>query len=132
MDAQKLKTVPLFSALGKRELRRVAASTDEVDVREGEQLLNQGTFAHEFMVVLEGRAEVVRDSEMIAELGPGDFLGEVAALDHGTRTASVTARTPMIVAVMSAGSLRQIAREMPKLGEQLRAAASEHSPLTAS
>ena len=67
-----------------KEMQRIGSLADEVDISEGKTLLHQGDFAHEFMVVLEGRAEVVRDSEPVAELGPGDFLGEVAALEQGT------------------------------------------------
>lgn len=131
MDQRKLKTLPLFSSLGKRELRRIASCADEVDVREGEELLHQGNFAHEFMVVVHGSAEVIRDSATVAELGPGDFLGEVAALDDGVRNATVVARSPMTVVVMTARDMRQIASEMPALAAQLREAAHAHSPMVA-
>jgi CRP/FNR family transcriptional regulator, cyclic AMP receptor protein len=129
MDHHKLEGLPLFSGLGKKEMQQVGSFADEVDVSEGKTLLHQGDFAHEFMVVLEGRAEVVRDSESVAELGPGDFLGEVAALDHGQRNATVVARSPMRVAVMTDRDMRHIAREMPDVDAQLREAAREHCPL---
>jgi CRP-like cAMP-binding protein len=131
MDERKLKDLPLFRSLGKRELRKIASYADEVDVPEGTELLHQGNFAHEFMVVEDGHAEVVRDGERIAELGPGDFLGEIAALEGGTRTATVVARSPMTLVVMTDGALRQIAREMPEVDAPLRAAAREHCPISA-
>ena len=111
-------------------MERIGSLADEVDIGEGKTLLNQGDFAHEFMVVLEGQAEVVRDSEPVAELGPGDFLGEVAALDKGQRNATVVARSPMRVAVMTDRDLRHIAKEMPDVDAQLREAARRHCPLT--
>ena len=91
MDAKKLKSIPMFSALGKRDLRRVAQATDEIEVPEGKELLHEGEFAYEFLIIEDGRAEVTRDGEHVADLGPGDFLGEVAALEHGTRNATVVA-----------------------------------------
>jgi cAMP-dependent protein kinase regulator len=130
MDARRLEALPLFESLGKGELQRIASFTDEVDIREGEELLHQGDFAHEFMVVMDGSAEVVRDSEHVADLGRGDFLGEIAALDGGQRNATVVAKSPMRVIVMTDRDLRHIARDMPTVDTQLRDAAREHCPLT--
>jgi CRP-like cAMP-binding protein len=129
MDSHRLEGLPLFEPLGKRELQRVASVADELDVPEGKTLLQQGDFAHEFMVVLDGRAQVIRDSEQIAELGEGDFLGEAAALSRGQRNATVVASSPMRVLVMTDRDLRHIAREMPGVDDQLRKAAREHCPL---
>lgn len=130
MDQNKLEALPLFSSLDRRGLQRIGSLADEVDVAEGKTLLRQGDFAHEFMVVLEGQAEVVRDAEPVAELGPGDFLGEAAALDRGQRNATVVARSPMRLAVMTDRDLRAIARDMPDVDAQLREAARAHCPLT--
>ena len=130
MDAHKLEGIPLFQRLGRRELQRIASVADELDVSEGKTLLHQGDFAHEFMVVLEGSAEVQRDEKHVAELEAGDFLGEAAALDRGQRNATVVASSPMRVLVMTDRDLRHIARDMPDVDEQLRAAAREHCPLT--
>ena len=131
MDKHKLKDLPLFSSLGKGELRNIASHTDEVDMREGEALLHQGDFAYEFMVIVDGKAQVIRDGDQVAELGPGDFLGEIAALDKGHRNASVVASSEMTVVVMTAQDLRHIAREMPDVDAQLRAAARERCPIAA-
>jgi len=114
MDPHKLEELPLFKP------------------REGKELLHQGDFAHEFMVVLDGQAEVLRDSEHVADLSPGDFLGEAAALDRSQRNATVVARSSMTVLVMTDRDLRHIARDMPDVDQQLRAAAREHCPLTSS
>lgn len=129
MDEHKLSQLPLFAFLGKRELRDIAALTDEVEIRDGDELLRQGDFAYEFMVIIDGHADVVRDGENVAELGPSDFLGEIAALEMGHRTATVVARTPMKVVVMTARDLRHIAREMPEVDAQLREAARERCPI---
>jgi len=131
MDEHRLGQLPLFGSLGKRELRAIAALTDEIDIREGEELLHQGDFAYEFMVIIDGSADVVRDGEKVAELGSHDFLGEIAALDRGHRTATVVASTPMQVVVMTARDLRHIASEMPAVDAQLREAARERCPIAA-
>jgi CRP-like cAMP-binding protein len=132
MDEHRLKAVPLFASLGRRDLRRVAHVADEVEVPEGKELLHQGAFAYEFMVIEDGRAEVTRDGEHVADLGPGDFLGEIAALESGRRNASVVARSPMSLIVMTAYDLRQLAASMPELDGTLRAAAEQRHPLTQS
>ena len=131
MDERALQNLPLFESLGRKELHRIAALADEVEMREGEELLHQGNFAHEFMVVIEGKAEVTRDGEAVADVGPGDVLGEIAALDRGQRSATIIASSPMRVLVMTDRDLRQIAREMPEVDSRLREAAREHSPLSA-
>jgi CRP-like cAMP-binding protein len=129
MDQQKLRSLPLFSALDRQELDRVAHVADEVDVQEGKQLLHQGSFAYEFMVIEDGRAEVMRDGEHIADLGPGDFLGEIAAMENGKRNASVFARSPMSLVVLTARDLRTLAASMPSLKAEVEARANERHPL---
>ena len=129
MDEQRLKAIPMFASLDKGDLRRLAQATDEIDVREGKRLLNQGEFAYEFMVIEDGEAEVTRDGEHVADLGPGDVLGEIAALERGKRNATVVARTPMCLAVMTAYEMRQLASAIPQFGEHLRRTADERHPV---
>src|SRR5215210_4666808 len=82
-----------------------------------------------FMVVQDGEAEVTREGEHIAGLGPGDFLGEIAALEDGKRNASVVARSPMCLTVMTARDMRQLANSIPAFGEKLRSTAEQRHPL---
>ena len=116
MDEQKLHSIPLFASLNPAQLRDVAQHADEVDVPEGKALLREGAFAYEFMVIESGQAEVTRDGAHVADLGPGDFLGEIAALERGRRNATVTARSPMTLAVISAQNLRRLAGRDPRSG----------------
>lgn len=125
MDERKLKSIPLFASFGKRQLRRIAQVADEIDIPAGKELLHEGNFAYEFMIINEGRAEVIRDGEHVADLGPGDVLGEIAALDRGKRNASVVAHSSMSLIVMTDRELRHLSAEMPELGEALRQTASE-------
>ena len=129
MDALKLTSLPLFSGLDKHELDQVAHVADEVDVDAGKELLHEGSFAYEFMVIEDGRAEVVRHGDHVADLGPGDFLGEIAAMEQGRRNASVFARSPMSLVVMAAHDLRKLAASMPKLKQAVEERADARHPL---
>lgn len=113
MLRDQLKDVPFFSSLSKRELTEVAQQTDELDVPEGKSLAREGDFGHEFFVIVDGTAEVVRGDARLAELGPGDFFGEMALVGEERRMATVTAKSPMRVLVMTRESFRAIDRTMP-------------------
>jgi CRP/FNR family cyclic AMP-dependent transcriptional regulator len=115
MFEAQLRDVPFFSKLSKRELATVAQQTDEVDVEPGRVLARQGDSGQEFFVIIDGTAEVLRDEAPIAELGPGDFFGEMALLDDDRRTATVKAISPMKVLVMTRTSFRTIDRSMPQV-----------------
>lgn len=129
MDEKALKSIPLFASLSKSERRRVASYTDEVDVSAGSALVEEGAFAYEFFVIQEGTAEVRRDGQHVAQLGPGDFLGEMGAIGKSRRNASVIAEGPMRVAVMTARDLRIIDSEIPRVAERIREAISSRSEL---
>jgi CRP-like cAMP-binding protein len=88
---ERLKQVPLFARMGSRELERLAALADEVEVGLDAHLTDQGDLAHEFFVVLDGRLTVLDGRRPINQLGPGDFFGEIALLDGHRRTATVRA-----------------------------------------
>jgi CRP-like cAMP-binding protein len=112
LDAR-LKEVPFFSSLNRHELEFIAQSTDEVDVSEGEVLAREGHTGQEFFVILEGRVAVRRGDEQLAELGPGDFFGEMALLGDHPRNATVTATAPGRVGVMTRQAFRSVDRSMP-------------------
>ena len=119
MYQARLKDVPFFSMLKKKELEVVAGQSDEVDVPAGKVLAQQGTFGDQFFVIEEGTAEVTRDGQRVAELGPGDFFGEMALLQADRRTATVTATTPMTLIVMTRASFRAIDTTMPRVHESV-------------
>jgi len=127
MEESKLSKVGLFGDLSPAQLRRVASVTDEVAVPAGTKLIDEGTFAHEFLLIREGSAEVRRGGEQLAVLGPGDFAGEMAVMADARRNATVTATTQLTAIVMTARDLRQIAREMPSVAAQINAAITARS-----
>ena len=127
MDADRLKSIPLFASLSKRERAAVARSADEVDIREGKELVREGELAYEFFVIEDGTAEVRRDGDAVAELGPGDFFGEMGLMDWLPRNASVVATSPMTAIVMTGPDFRRIARDLPGVAERIGPAMEERS-----
>ncbi len=127
MDESKLKAVALFADLSPRELHRLAGVTDQIVVPAGTRLIHEGAFAHEFLLIGAGTAEVTRGGEPLATLGPGDFAGEVGAMRDARRNATVTASTELTAIVMTARDLRQIAAEMPSVAAQIDAAIAARS-----
>jgi CRP/FNR family transcriptional regulator, cyclic AMP receptor protein len=120
VDARRLKQIPLFEDLSRRNLERIAAWTDEVDVPAGRHLIAQGAFPHEFMVIESGTADVLVDGNRVAGLGPGDFFGEMALMTEHRRTATVTATTDLRVIVMHDRDFRAMEDEMPHVAARIR------------
>ena len=120
MDARRLKQIPLFEDLPRRNLERIAAWTDEVDVKAGRHLIDQGAFPHEFMVIESGTAEVLVDGNHVADLGPGDFFGEMALMEAHRRSATVTATADLRVIVMHDRDFRAMEDEMPDVTARIR------------
>lgn len=120
-----LKSIPVFAGLGRQDLRRVADCAEELEVASGEHLLQEGRFAFEFFAIKRGAAQVVRDGRHVADLGPGDVMGEIGALSHGQRNGSVIATAPTTVIFIRAQDFRHLAEELPALGEQIRRVVDE-------
>src|SRR6266568_485136 len=73
-----LKRVPLFAACSKRELAEIASLADELDLPSARELTREGASGREFVILVEGDADVIRKGRAVNELGPGDFVGEIA------------------------------------------------------
>jgi len=110
-----LSRVPLFQGLSKRQLAQVASLADEIELPPGRELTTEGATGTEFVVIIDGVADVTRNGELINKLGPGDFLGEIAVVTGWPRTATVTTRTPSRLLVMSSQALRSLLHRMPQV-----------------
>jgi CRP-like cAMP-binding protein len=120
-----LKSVPLFSQCTRKELAAVAAVADEIDLREGRELTRQGSPGREFFVLIEGEAEVRRNGRKVRTLGDGDFFGEIALVTKRPRTATVVARTPVRVLVVTDRSFRRMIEESPSMQTKVLQALAE-------
>ena len=120
-----LKHVPLFAGCSKAELREVALSTDEIDLRSGHVLTREGRSGREFFILVEGTASVTQNGETIAELGDGDWFGEIALLTHRPRTATVTATSPVRVLVLTDRAFRRVVETMPRIALKVLASVGQ-------
>ena len=128
MDANRLKSLPLFESVSDEDLERIAPFVSEVSVSEGKHLVDEGDWAYTFMAIEEGAAEVRRGDAVVAQLGKGDFFGEVGVLDTERRTATVIATSPMRLITLDRWDLRRLEKTAPSAVEQIRAAAAERLP----
>jgi CPA1 family monovalent cation:H+ antiporter len=110
-----LRGVPLFERLSKRELEAVAALADEVQLPEGRRLTEEGASGTEFVVIVDGAADVRRRGRKINALASGDFLGEIALVTGSPRTATVTTTAPTTVLVITARGFRTLLRTTPSV-----------------
>lgn len=120
MDARRLKSIPLFEEVGDEELAQIAPFAQEVTVEEGKVLVREGDFSYEFMAIEEGEVEVTRGGEHLADLGPGDFFGEMGLLEKTLRNATVTAKTPVRLITLTGWDLRRVERTAPQAIEKVR------------
>jgi CRP-like cAMP-binding protein len=128
MDESSLRSVPLFDSLHSDERRAIAQHADEIEASEGTELVRQGEFAYEFFVLEDGTAEVMRDGERIAELGPGDFLGEMGIVAKAVRNATVRTTSPARVIVMTEQAFRSMRALNPAVADRIEAAVEERCP----
>ncbi len=114
-----LANVPLFSACSRKELQAVAKASAELDLAAGKVLCEQGSVGREAFVIVEGTAEVRRNNKKVTTVGPGACVGELALLDHGPRTATVTADTDLKVLVLGAREFAAIVDDVPAIAHKL-------------
>jgi CRP/FNR family cyclic AMP-dependent transcriptional regulator len=120
LDASRLKSLPLFADVPDEELAQIAGFAQEVMVDQGRELVREGDFSYEFMAIEEGEAEVTRSGQHLADLGPGDFFGEMGLLEKTLRSATVTAKTPMRLVTLTGWDLKRMERHIPEAIERVR------------
>jgi CRP/FNR family transcriptional regulator, cyclic AMP receptor protein len=134
---QLLANVALFSACTDKELDRLARHAEIVDFRAGEVLMTEGETGHEFYAIIDGEVGVTTGGETVAKRGPGAYVGEMALLDPGPRTATVTALRDTQAVLLSSREFYAAIDEVPALSRKLLAGmakrlrtATAHPPLT--
>ena len=118
MDKSRLKAIPLFAELDDNDLQKIATFANETSVPEGETLVREGDFSYELMAIEEGTAEVQRGGQAVAELGPGDFFGEIGVMQNEMRAATVVAKTPMRLITLTHWELKRM-RDMPGVMDRI-------------
>jgi CRP-like cAMP-binding protein len=131
MDPSHLQDVELFASLTDDERTHLAAQLEERHAEPGEHLTLSGASGYFFFVILAGTAAVEHDGSVVAQLGPNDFFGETAILEHKRRTATVTAASPMTLAVMFGADFGVLLRDHPDIGSRIQDAMRRRAEDTA-
>ena len=114
-----LQKVPLFRGLSKKQLRDISGLATRLNEPAGTVLTKEGKIGHEFIIVIEGEIEVRKGDQVIATRGPGDYVGEIALLDQRPRTATVVAKTPVVIEVIGQREFRTLLAEAPELSSDI-------------
>lgn len=123
-----LKRVPLFARCSKAELGRIALVADELTLPAGRTLTKEGAPGREFVVLVEGTADVTRKGRRINTLGPGDFLGELSLVTDRPRSATVTTTSPTRILLLTGRDFTTLMREVPSITSKVLAAVVERLP----
>ncbi len=111
----KLAKVPIFSGCSRRELSLVAKAAKEIRHKAGTVIAREGQRGVGLFLILEGQCAVTVGGKAKAVLGPADFFGEIALLDGGPRTASVTAMSDVRLAGLTEWVFRGLLLEHPSI-----------------
>ena len=110
-----IRQVPLFSELNKSEMQGLASSMKERQFDEGDTVAAEGSTGVGFFIIDEGEATVSVHGEEVRTLKHGDYFGEVALIDDGARTATVTAKTPLKCYGITSWEFRPLVEDNAKL-----------------
>jgi CRP-like cAMP-binding protein len=116
---ERLHEIDLFSGCTDKELRQIDELMTEIDIGEGRVLMRQGEVALECYVIESGEVVVTKDGQELARRGPGTIVGEMALIDHGPRTATVTAVTPVTAYVLNRGEFSSLLVDAPDVAAKI-------------
>jgi CRP/FNR family cyclic AMP-dependent transcriptional regulator len=125
LDPARLRKIPVFSDLDDEELGHVAALAAEVSVPAGTELVREGDYSYDVLAIEEGTASVERHSDHIADLRPGDVVGEMGVLERSQRNATVTATSPMLLVTLTGWDIRRLRKSAPNAVDHLRGVVAE-------
>jgi CRP-like cAMP-binding protein len=120
-----LRQLPMFASLSRRALAQADALLTPVTFDDGDVLCLEGHRGQEAFIIVSGAAQVSRGDELVATVGPGDIVGELALLGDGRRGASVTAIEPVKALVMSPQEFASV-RALPGVDAEIQRVAAEH------
>ena len=120
MDPARLKKIPVFADLSDEEIGHITSLAAEVSVPEGKELVREGDYSYDVLAIEEGTARVERDGRHLADLGPGDVVGEMGVLERSQRNATVIATSPMLLVTLTSWDIRRLRKTAPKAVEHLR------------
>ena len=120
MEPDRLKSIPLFQTVSDDELSQIAPFASEVQVNAGTELVREGDFSYDFFAIEDGDVEVTRGGEHVADLGPGDFFGEIGLLEKDLRTATVVAKSDLRLVTLDGWDMKRMEKAMPEAVDRVR------------
>src|SRR5918995_3704365 len=120
VDTSRIASFPVFADLPAAELAELAAVMRELKVEAGGTVTTLDGYGNSMYFIEQGNAAVLTDGGESIQLGPGDTFGEIAPLLTGQRTATVAARTPMRLLLLSDQDFQRIRARVPELERSLR------------
>jgi CRP-like cAMP-binding protein len=120
-----LSTLPMFRHCNRKQLDQIASITDEVEVPTGHVLCREGGRARECFIIVTGQAEVTLDGAHLATVNAGETVGEMALLDGGRRSATVTTTAPTVVLVIEGLRFEALVHAVPAVSRAVVRALSE-------
>ena len=125
---ERLDSVPLFEGLDDEVRKKFAVWVSELKVPEGQHLADEGEYAYDLFIIKDGTAEVVQDGNTVAELGPGEFFGEMGVLEKAKRNATVVAKTEMTLLTLNAWDVKRLEKKSPEAMRQLEEVIEQRRP----
>jgi CRP/FNR family cyclic AMP-dependent transcriptional regulator len=110
-----LARVPLFAGLAKRQMRAMARACSSYRWPADSVIVIEGSTDHSCFIIVEGTAEVRKGGHLIAQVGPGEIFGEIALLDPGPRSATVTTATEVLAVELSRTEFLDVAAGDPQI-----------------
>ena len=120
-----LESLPIFAALPHEQVERLAKYAEELDVPAGTELTHEGRYEGPVYAVLSGYIGIQRGGKTVDTIGPGGFLGEIAAIDGGARTATGWAIEDARVVAISPRQFNAVLDEAPELRAAVMSAMEE-------
>jgi CRP-like cAMP-binding protein len=100
---------------------------NDTEVQSGKHLVDQGDQSYNLFVILDGKAEVYKDGKSVAELGPGDFFGEMGTVGDAPRSATVVSQKRMRLLTLGGRDVQRLKESAPQVLEQLEKAIEARS-----
>lgn len=121
-SASQLAGIPLFESLSTSDLEELAPWFDVQIASDGVRLIGEGSSGYSFFILTQGSAAVTTGEGTLADLGPGEFFGEIAILGDGRRTATVTTTSPSQLLVMYGTEFRRLQKAHPDIATRIEEA----------
>jgi CRP/FNR family cyclic AMP-dependent transcriptional regulator len=121
-----LHSIPLFSGLTKGQLLSVLGSSHAVEYQPGVPIVTEGEKGKGFFVLTRGTAKVSISGKEVSALEPGSYFGEIAVIDGGPRTATISAETAVAALELTPAALLRLLDQEPAVARAMYVELQQH------